>query len=53
VEALPHRLRIADVGELAAEQVEPAAYADVGLPAPCAIDFQQLFLAQDDEDLRS
>ena len=38
---------------LAAEQVDPAAYADVNLPAPRVVDFQQLFLAQDDEDLRS
>ena len=35
---------------LAAEQVDPAAYADVNLPAPRVVDFQRLFLAQDDED---
>jgi hypothetical protein len=40
---------IEHAARLASEQAEPAAYADVGLPAPCAIDFQQLFLTQDDE----
>jgi len=41
---------IEHAAKLVVEQVDPAAYADVGLPAPCVVDFQQLFLAQDDED---
>jgi hypothetical protein len=41
---------IEHAAKLVVEHVEPAAYADVGLPVPCVVDFQQLFLAQDDED---
>jgi hypothetical protein len=36
--------------KLAADRAEAGAYEAGGPPAPCAIDFQQMFLARDDED---